>query len=97
MRRTFVLRVPLFQIFLECLQLVFEFPLRCLQLVNSLILVDDHGIQLLELVLQVRDERLEIDQLLQNLRGIRHVSSSKKNKIRINETGPIVANHIAAR
>ena len=70
-----VLRIPFFEVFRECLQLVLELLLGRLQAVDSLILFDHDRVQLLQIELQVRDERFEIDQFLHNLRGIRHVSS----------------------
>lgn len=73
MRGTLVLRISLFEVFREGLQLVFELLLGGLQAIDSLILFDHDRVQLLKFELQMRDERLEIDQFMHNLRGIRHV------------------------
>lgn len=87
MRGAFVLGISFFEVFRECLQLVLELLLGRMQAVDSLILFDHNHVQLLEIELQMRDDRLEMDQFLQYFRGIHHVSSFS-NKFGTESMGP---------
>jgi len=68
----FVVGASLVQFFRERFELMFEFFLSRLQTIDLLILFDHDSVQLFKFILQMSDQRFEMDNFFGEIFGIRH-------------------------